>query len=142
MQSTIEEVKEHNTLQDCWVVIDKEIYDVTKFIPKHPGGQVFIRSDKDITEDFNEITHSDGAKDLLKNLHVGQLKTIPDPVPEPVPDLIPESNKLREICMFMMSFFFIMFMVIGIVWMDAYFHQSNRDFYYDYELADHYYLYP
>jgi L-lactate dehydrogenase (cytochrome) len=34
---TMEEVRAHNTEQDAWVVMYDNVYDVTKWIPRHPG---------------------------------------------------------------------------------------------------------
>jgi len=33
-----QEVSEHNTPANCWIVIDDQIWDVTSFAPEHPGG--------------------------------------------------------------------------------------------------------
>lgn len=35
---TLEDIKQHTTRQDCWVVIENKVYDVTKFLDEHPGG--------------------------------------------------------------------------------------------------------
>jgi cytochrome b involved in lipid metabolism len=32
------EVKKHNTIEDCWIVLNGNVYDVTKFLRSHPGG--------------------------------------------------------------------------------------------------------
>ena len=34
-----EEVETHNKKDDCWMVIHGKVYDVTKFLPEHPGGE-------------------------------------------------------------------------------------------------------
>lgn len=28
----------HNTPDDCWIVVEDEVWDVTSFVPEHPGG--------------------------------------------------------------------------------------------------------
>lgn len=41
---TWEEVGKHITPSDCWVVIDKKVYNVTDFLVEHPGGdEVLIK---------------------------------------------------------------------------------------------------
>ena len=32
------EISQHNTPDDCWVVIGGQVWDVTEFAPQHPGG--------------------------------------------------------------------------------------------------------
>ena len=31
-------IKRHNTLDDCWVIINSNVCDVTPFLNSHPGG--------------------------------------------------------------------------------------------------------
>lgn len=33
----IDDVKNHNTENDCYTIIDKKVYDITWFLSKHPG---------------------------------------------------------------------------------------------------------
>ncbi len=37
-----EEVQRHNTADDCWLVINGQVYDVTAFLNLHPGGKQVI----------------------------------------------------------------------------------------------------
>lgn len=39
---TAAEVAEHKHKRDCWVIIDKVVYDVTDFLEDHPGGASII----------------------------------------------------------------------------------------------------
>jgi L-lactate dehydrogenase (cytochrome) len=32
------QISEHKTPNDCWVVVDKQVWDVTDFVEEHPGG--------------------------------------------------------------------------------------------------------
>jgi L-lactate dehydrogenase (cytochrome) len=34
----VEEIKKHSTEDDCWIVIDDVVWDITDFISIHPGG--------------------------------------------------------------------------------------------------------
>lgn len=78
---TMEEVAKHNSKKDCWLVIDGFIYDVTKFINQHVGGdQVIIDScGKDATQTFStrgqkNSPHPQSAYKKLEELKIGQLK--------------------------------------------------------------------
>ena len=48
------EVLQHNTLDDCWVIINNKVYDLSDFIKKHPGGKEIIetRAGEDATSFF------------------------------------------------------------------------------------------
>lgn len=72
---TFEQVAEHNTPQDAWIVIDGKVYDVTTFVEEHPGGDEIVLdlAGQDGTEAFNDIGHSDDAVEMLKDLLVGSL---------------------------------------------------------------------
>jgi hypothetical protein len=34
----VEEISKHNTPEDCWIVVEGKIWDITEFAPEHPGG--------------------------------------------------------------------------------------------------------
>lgn len=73
---TIEEVGKHNKESDIWVVYNGQVYDVTKFLDEHPGGSEVLLdlAGKDVTEEFNDIGHSDEAHEILPGLKKGNLK--------------------------------------------------------------------
>lgn len=39
---TTEEVAQHNSRESCWSTINGNVYDLTSWIPKHPGGEQAI----------------------------------------------------------------------------------------------------
>ena len=53
----MEEVAKHNTKEDCWVVLNGKVLNVTEFLPDHPGGELAILTfaGKDASEEFNMI---------------------------------------------------------------------------------------
>ena len=54
---TREEVAKHATEDDCWIIVDNNVYDVTSFLPEHPGSPQAILefAGKDATEAFASI---------------------------------------------------------------------------------------
>ncbi|XP_068657682.1 cytochrome b5-like [Aristolochia californica] len=82
---TLQEASDHNKKEDCWVVIDGKVYDVTSYLDEHPGGDdvLLAATGKDATDDFEDAGHSQTARDLMKDYCIGEL----DPSP---PQIIPE----------------------------------------------------
>eukprot|EP01126_Amoeba_proteus_P005651 TRINITY_DN1191_c0_g2_i3.p1 TRINITY_DN1191_c0_g2~~TRINITY_DN1191_c0_g2_i3.p1 ORF type:complete len:224 (-),score=38.47 TRINITY_DN1191_c0_g2_i3:107-778(-) len=53
---TREEISRHNTLEDCWIVVDDKVYDVTNFIPEHPGGLAILNNaGRDSSKGFHSV---------------------------------------------------------------------------------------
>jgi predicted heme/steroid binding protein len=52
---TLAAVAEHNTDKDCWVIIHDKVYDLSSFLPDHPGGKraIMLFAGKDATEEFD-----------------------------------------------------------------------------------------
>jgi len=72
---SIEEVAKHNTKSDAWIVINGKVADITKWIPKHPGGDIIMKGvGKDATSLFNSIGHDEYAKNMFKKYQIGVLK--------------------------------------------------------------------
>ncbi|KAG9447479.1 hypothetical protein H6P81_013607 [Aristolochia fimbriata] len=78
---TLAEVSTHNTNKDCWLIIGGKVYDVTKFLEDHPGGDEVLLSatGKDATDDFEDVGHSTSARAMMDEYHVGEVDptTIP-----------------------------------------------------------------
>lgn len=70
------EIAEHSAKEDLYMVIEDKVYDVTKFLDEHPGGEEVMLDvgGQDATEAFNDVGHSDEARKILSNLEIGELK--------------------------------------------------------------------
>ncbi|KAJ9548016.1 hypothetical protein OSB04_020559 [Centaurea solstitialis] len=74
---TLKEVAEHNDPKDCWLIIHGKVFDVTKFLEDHPGGDDVLLSatGKDATDDFEDVGHSTTAKSMMDEFYVGDIDT-------------------------------------------------------------------
>ncbi len=72
---TLSDVSSHNTPQDCWTVIDSGVYNITSYIPNHPGGpQIVSACGTDATSAFNNVgKHQGKATSLLPTYKIGIL---------------------------------------------------------------------
>jgi len=52
-----EQVGGHSKEGDCWVILNGKVYDVTAFLPDHPGGKkaILAYAGKDASEEFNAL---------------------------------------------------------------------------------------
>ncbi|KAG2228346.1 hypothetical protein INT45_011138 [Circinella minor] len=77
-----EEVAKHNTRNDLWMIVSGKVYDITPFVDEHPGGEEVLIDEgaKDATGPFDDVGHSDDARELLEKYYVGDV----DPASEPV----------------------------------------------------------
>ncbi|KAJ3217280.1 Cytochrome b5 [Dinochytrium kinnereticum] len=91
------DVSAHNTREDCWMVVDKKVFDVTKFLDEHPGGEEVLleQAGSDATEAFEEIGHSDDARDLLKKFYVGELADGGKP-PAKAPPKVAQTTSIKS----------------------------------------------
>lgn len=72
---TAAQVAPHNIASDCWMIISGKVYNLTAFIPIHPGGSAMIPfCGQDATSVFNSI-HSQAAFNLLPTYLIGDLTT-------------------------------------------------------------------
>lgn len=68
---TREEISRHNQPNDCWIIIDNIVYNVSEYWKVHPGGGAFLLkyAGKDATLAFREFNHSPFATQQLKSLN-------------------------------------------------------------------------
>ncbi|RDW91541.1 hypothetical protein BP5796_02706 [Coleophoma crateriformis] len=69
------EVKAHNTPQDLWIIYQNKVYDVSAYREEHPGGAELLIEvgGTDSTQAFDDVGHSDDARELLEPLLIGAL---------------------------------------------------------------------
>ncbi|KAI9046341.1 cytochrome b5-like heme/steroid binding domain-containing protein [Aspergillus affinis] len=82
---TFQEIAEHNTKKDLYLIVHDKVYDCTSFVDEHPGGEEVLLDvgGQDSTEAFEDVGHSDEAREILDGLYVGDLKRMPgDPAPK------------------------------------------------------------
>lgn len=72
---SLEEVAKHNKPEDCWLVIENKVYDVTKFLNEHPGGKkvVLNLAGKDATEKFNQLHKPEVLTQWGPQLYIGDV---------------------------------------------------------------------
>nr|ANQ46486.1 cytochrome b5 [Santalum album] len=72
---SFEEVSKHNTTKDCWLVIAGKVYNLTPFMDDHPGGDEVLLSatGKDATNDFEDVGHSDNAREMMDKYYIGEI---------------------------------------------------------------------
>ncbi|XP_023554801.1 cytochrome b5-like isoform X2 [Cucurbita pepo subsp. pepo] len=72
---TLAEVASHDNRNDCWLIIEDKVYDVTKFLEDHPGGDEVLLSStgKDATNDFLDVGHSSAASAMMEEFYVGDI---------------------------------------------------------------------
>ncbi|KAI8090254.1 FAD binding domain-containing protein [Gilbertella persicaria] len=73
---TLADVAKHNKPEDCWVVVNGQVLDVTDFLPDHPGGKkaILIYAGRDATEEFNMMHKPDVVQKYAPNAIIGTLK--------------------------------------------------------------------
>jgi len=73
---TMAQVKKHNKASNCWTVVGKNVYRITAWIPKHPGGKgvVVAMCGKNGTALYNSKHGSDPiSKAVLAKYKIGTL---------------------------------------------------------------------
>lgn len=80
-QITLDEISVHNVKTDCWTTVNGEVFDLTKFISIHKGGDKILNAcGVDATDYFTGKhptigrVHSQVAVKLLSGMKIGDLK--------------------------------------------------------------------
>ena len=71
---TASQVTTHNSRTSCWMIISGNVYDVTSYLPYHPGGinAILAYCGSDATAAFTDI-HSGRAMANLDTYYIGPL---------------------------------------------------------------------
>ncbi|EME46507.1 hypothetical protein DOTSEDRAFT_70495 [Dothistroma septosporum NZE10] len=98
-----EEISKHTSPEDCWLVIDDQVWDCTSFAPEHPGGAHLLLqyAGRDATEAYNSIhspsivRHSLNPACFKGNLDRSTISTqwTREPLPENAAQAVPDSEK-------------------------------------------------
>ncbi|KAI9672991.1 MAG: hypothetical protein M1817_003155 [Caeruleum heppii] len=84
-EMTYAEVGEHSGKKDLYIVVHDKVYNASTFVDEHPGGEEVLLDvgGQDATEAFEDVGHSDEAREILDGLLIGNLKRMPgDPTPK------------------------------------------------------------
>ncbi|CAJ1796388.1 unnamed protein product [Sphenostylis stenocarpa] len=115
---TLAQVSEHNNSKDCWLIIDGKVYNVTKFLDDHPGGDDVLLSStgKDATDDFEDVGHSKSARAMLVDLYVGDIDpaTIPAKPKQTPPKPLQNNQNTSSNFLIKMLQFIVPLIVLGV----------------------------
>lgn len=72
---TLAQVGQHNSEDDCWIVIENRVFDVTKLLPTHPGGKLPIISvaGRDVSQIFHSFHPKKVGDYYLRQYYVGDI---------------------------------------------------------------------
>lgn len=93
-----QEIRAHSLPQDLWMTIHGKVYDVTNFAPEHPGGVEVLLDcgGVDASEAFDDVAHSDLAREMLEPYFIGYAETAAKTSLEPTVASDPEKNGLAK----------------------------------------------
>jgi len=96
---TYADVARHASKDDLYLVVHDSVYDCSKFVDEHPGGEEVMLdvAGLDATESFEDVGHSDEAREILTKMLVGKLKRSPgDPIPKVAGPSLASSNSSTD----------------------------------------------
>jgi cytochrome b involved in lipid metabolism len=76
----MEDLARHNTASDCWVGLHGNVYDLTKYAQRHPGGARVVTqlAGMDGTSEYRRF-HSSGLLQSVKGDLIGRLESSNNP---------------------------------------------------------------
>ncbi|KAF9148898.1 hypothetical protein BG015_009327 [Linnemannia schmuckeri] len=106
---TAAQLAQHTHKDSLYLAIHGKVYDCSGFIDEHPGGEEVLLDEagKDATESFEDVGHSDEARDIMSKLYVGEYqagtgekaKSTYASTPKPIPaaDPVESGSKLQYV---------------------------------------------
>jgi predicted heme/steroid binding protein len=71
---TVQQIANHSTADDCWLIVDGRVYDVTDFVEGHPGGFAILnQAGRDSSVGFHGEQHPEAAAEVLSSYFIGEL---------------------------------------------------------------------
>jgi L-lactate dehydrogenase (cytochrome) len=72
---SMEEVAEHDAPEDCWMVLNDQVFDFTEYAPTHPGGAAIITNSAgtDASATYS-LFHTEALLVIVPNSLLGVLK--------------------------------------------------------------------
>ncbi|KAG0369220.1 hypothetical protein BGZ54_010571 [Gamsiella multidivaricata] len=73
---TIADLAQHSSKSSLYLAVGGKVYDCTDFIDEHPGGEEVLidEAGKDATESFEDVGHSEEAREIMHKMYVGEFK--------------------------------------------------------------------
>eukprot|EP00249_Psilotum_nudum_P001063 c13352_g1_i2 orf=239-1666(+) len=69
-----ETIRRHCKPGDCWLIIWGKVYDVTSWVPHHPGGSfIYMRAGQDVTQLFDSY-HPLWVREKLPRYYIGEVE--------------------------------------------------------------------
>ncbi|KAI8087737.1 acyl-CoA dehydrogenase/oxidase [Gilbertella persicaria] len=74
---TVEQVAQHSTANDCWVIIENKVFDITKFLNEHPGGKKILlkKAGKDASKEFKTFHNASIMQNIGLPMQIGVIGT-------------------------------------------------------------------
>mmetsp|Transcript_17962 Transcript_17962/g.54147 ORF Transcript_17962/g.54147 Transcript_17962/m.54147 type:complete len:132 (+) Transcript_17962:81-476(+) len=93
-----EALAKHNTEKDCWIAMHNLVLKLPQdFLDEHPGGPDIITclAGKDATSDFEDVAHSDSARDWANKFIIGYTEGADEETKSRM--TIPKATELRNV---------------------------------------------